>query len=506
MTEILSSAQMRGIEQAEIDSGRQSGAALMARAGAGIIGALRSHWPDLAARRGQVCVLCGPGNNGGDGFVVAQLLRAEGWAVTCLWLGDPMHQSPEAFAVRQVWLDNGQHVLPLDPETVRLRKGTDLVIDALFGIGLKRPVAGLGHLAAQVAGSGARVLAVDLPTGLCADSGRILGHALRADLTVTFATPKPGHYLADGPGHCGALHVAPLGLHAPLPPDALHLIGPPPAALIEKQAGHKFDHGHALVLTGGMGRTGAARLAARAALRMGAGLVTLAAPGSAMLEVACQITSLMLARCNDSADMTRLLDDPRLTALCLGPGLGHDRALALLPDVLASGRPVVLDADALSAHQGDPDALFKRLHPACVLTPHGGEFARLFPDLAAPLHGPATTGPAPDKVQATRAAAARAGCTVLFKGPDTVIAAPDGRAWLHAASYERAAPWLATAGAGDVLAGMICGLLARGLDPRQAACAAAWLHVEAARHAGPGLLAEDLPDALPAILRACLTA
>lgn len=273
-------------------------------------------------------------------------------------------------------------------------------------------------------------------------------------------------------------------------------------ALLAKPQGHKYDHGHALVLTGGMGRTGAARLAARAALRVGAGLVTLGAPGGAMLECAAQITALMLRRVEGGGDLAALLGDPRITALCLGPGMGVERAAEMLAVVREGGvKPhptVVVDADGLTALR----PVTAPLSPGWILTPHGGEFARLFPDLAAKLTAPADTGPAYSKVDATREAAARAGCVVLFKGPDTVIAAPDGRAAVHAATGARAVPWLATAGAGDVLAGLIAGLCARGLGGFEAACAAAWLHVEAARAFGPGLIAEDLPEALPGVLRA----
>lgn len=267
---------------------------------------------------------------------------------------------------------------------------------------------------------------------------------------------------------------------------------------LAKQAGHKFDHGHALVLCGGAGSTGAARMASRAALRVGAGLVTLGVPPAAQLEVATQVTAVMLRRLKAAADLTTLLEDSRLNVLCAGPALGLDsRAAGLVRGVLDSGRPCVLDADALTLLARDP-MLLGQLHVRCVLTPHGGEFARLFPDLAAGL------GDDPhldEKISATRAAAARVGAVVLFKGVDTVIADPDGGCAVHSARGDRAAPWLATAGAGDVLAGIITGLLARGFAPTEAAGAATWLHVSCALSFGPGLMAEDLPDLLPAVLR-----
>jgi len=252
-----------------------------------------------------------------------------------------------------------------------------------------------------------------------------------------------------------------------------------------------------------MGRSGAARLAARGALRVGAGLVTVAAPGSAMMECAAQLTAIMLKRCDDAEGLAAILDDTRLNALCLGPGLGVGQGTRdLVAAALGAGRAAVLDADALSSFADAPEALFELARGTrTVLTPHGGEFARLFSDIAARLSERPEGGPAYSKIDATRDAAGRAGCTVLFKGPDTVIAEPNGRCSVHSAHYDRAAPWLATAGSGDVLAGFITGLLARGFDPARAAGVAAWAHVEAARAFGPGLIAEDLPEMIPAVLK-----
>ncbi len=271
----------------------------------------------------------------------------------------------------------------------------------------------------------------------------------------------------------------------------------PPLA---KADGHKYDHGHALILSGGAGQTGAARLAARGALRIGAGLVSLCVPGAAQLEVAMQVTAIMVRRADRPDELSAVLQDPRLNALCLGPGLGIARARDLVPVALGGGggarRPTVLDADALSAFADAPHSLFAQLHGACVLTPHAGEFARLFPDISGNLHRRTCS-----KADATRDAARRAGCVVLFKGPDTVIADQNGACSIHASRGDRAAPWLATAGSGDVLAGFITGLMARGLGPMQAAEAAAWLHTECALGFGPGLIAEDLPEELPRVFR-----
>lgn len=275
-------------------------------------------------------------------------------------------------------------------------------------------------------------------------------------------------------------------------------------ALLKTVNHHKFSHGHALILSGGPAQTGAARLAARGALRIGAGVVTLGVPPSAQMECAMHLTAIMLKRIPDAAALTEVLHDKRINALCLGPALGlNDRARALIEVALNSKAAVVLDADALSLYANDPEILLAqtRKHGNCILTPHAGEFARLFPELAAKLAADPTTGPAYSKVDATRAAATRAGCVVLFKGPDTVIADPQGRASINSALYDRAAPWLATAGSGDVLAGFITGLLARRFRPMQASESAAWLHVECARSFGPGLIAEDLPEELPKVFR-----
>lgn len=276
--------------------------------------------------------------------------------------------------------------------------------------------------------------------------------------------------------------------------------------LLKKASAHKYNHGHALILSGGVGKGGAARLAARGALRIGAGVVTVGCPPGALQENAGALDAIMVRAVKGGEGLAEALQDERINALCLGPGLGLERAAEMVAVALGDGgvepRPTVLDADALSILQFDEaDGLFGKLHENCVLTPHAGEFARMFPDIAEKLDAPATKGPAYSKVDATREAAARAGCVVLFKGADTVIAGPDGRCSINSAHYERSAPWLATAGSGDVLAGFITGLLARGFPPMQAAETGAWLHVECALKFGPGLIAEDLPEMLPAVFR-----
>ncbi len=506
MTELLTSAQMRAIEAAAIESGAASAAALMERAGRGVADAIAVRW----GQGGRAVVLCGPGNNGGDGFVVARLLRERGWQVLVHAMDDGARATPEAAQARARWQAVGS-VTSLEALSDEFLGAPTLVVDALFGTGLQRPVAApVWKILARAQARGAALVAVDILSGLCADSGRVRaegGYVTRpADLTLTFEALKLGHVLDQGGWLSGPVHLVPIGIREEL--AALSQAGrlarlvEGPALDLAKEQGNKFSHGHLLVLSGGAGQGGAARLAARAALRIGAGLVTLACPPEALPENAARLDAVMLRPVSDGAALTTLLEDPRINALCLGPGLGLDaRAARLVAAALESRRVLVLDADALTLIARDP-ALMSALHRGCVLTPHGGEFARLFPKLDERLRDTETRGPAFSRFDAARAAATRTGATVLLKGPDTVIAAPSGRAVVHAALGKRAAPWLATAGAGDVLAGLIAGLLARGTQPPQAAETAAWLHVECARAFGPGLIAEDLPEALPGVLRA----
>ncbi|EAQ01188.1 YjeF family protein [Pseudooceanicola batsensis HTCC2597] len=558
MTELLTSAQMRDIEGRAIDSGAVTGLELMERAGRGVVDAVLSHWPQLLQQRGpgaagsshakdagffagrRAVVLCGPGNNGGDGYVVARLLHEMGWQVTVLGLGDPERLPPDARENCERWRRSGQ-VAALTLDALRAATGgprqADLLIDALFGTGATRPVTGaaravLDHLGDAGAPS-APVVCIDAPSGMCLDSGRILGApggygAGRgfAALTVTFDSPKIGHMIGDGPRLCGALQVIDIGLEpwrttgAPQSGEArpirCKLVGPrlvadrrdtwQPARVLGKRdhAAHKFDHGHCVVLSGGAARTGAARLAARAALRAGAGLVTLATPPDAVAEVAAQSTAVMVREVPDAEALRRMLEDDRIVSVCLGPGLGVGAATRdLVAAALETDKRVVLDADALTAFAEAPAALYDLVREdRVVLTPHGGEFKRLFPDVAERwTASEATSGPAFSKVDAAREAAALSRAVVLLKGADTVIAAAGGEAAVHAAVRDRSAPWLATAGAGDVLSGIIAGLMARGIGAMQAAECGAWLHVEAALDFGPGMIAEDLPECLPAVFR-----
>ncbi len=566
MTELLTAAQMKSIEAAAIASGEVTGLELMERAGRGVVDAVFAEWPELQAGTFRAVVLCGPGGNGGDGFVVARLLREWGWEVEVFLYGTPEGMPPDARVNYERWLAMGEVGVAsaFDPWNT----DAALYVDALFGIGLSRCLAADAFLVAKALENSsqnhsAKLVSVDVPSGLCADSGKDLsvGNALaiRPDLTVSFGYWKLGHALGDGAERCGKLVIKSIGLDLRKAMRALGerydpLTKTKPKGLVVgllegidlqpgysgltsildkgwvETSGHKFSHGHALILSGPAGHGGAARLAARGALRIGAGLVTVACATEALAENAARLDAVMLRVVEDGAGLATVLEDARINALCVGPGLGLDaRAAGVVATVLevsrSRGKPrtapttnaavpgltrdvertnpvsVVLDADALTILSRHPD-LFAALHKNCILTPHSGEFARLFPDIAAKLAAPATTGPAYSKVDATREAAARAGCVVLFKGADTVIADPSGKCSINSAQYDRAAPWLATAGSGDVLAGFIAGLLARGFAPMQAAETAAWLHVECARSFGPGLIAEDLPDQLPKVFRA----
>ncbi|MEO0703016.1 MAG: NAD(P)H-hydrate dehydratase [Pseudomonadota bacterium] len=542
MTELLTAAQMRAIEQAAIDSGEVTGLELMERAGRGVVEAVFEEWPELAATSHRAVVLCGPGNNGGDGFVVARLLKEWGWEVEVYLYGDPDKLPPDARVNYERWGELGEVSGALSAEGISNSYvfPTHLVVDAILGTGLSRLLDDVITSTLLQLGSiwdeDRKTIAIDVPTGLCADSGKfnlLDNHPgyVDYDLCVTFHGAKVGHVLGTAVQKIGELRRVDIGIsewqldeREPRYPNPYRvwmaeaddeldrILSGIEKASAKSFSGHKYTHGHALILSGGPGKGGAARLAARGALRIGAGLVTVGCPPDGLPETAARLDAIMCRPVADADALGRVLSDARLNALCLGPGLGvGEETRALVASALASpshgegdrggGRAVLLDADALTSFADDPQALFDHLHPACVLTPHAGEFARLFPDIAAKLDAPAETGPAYSKVDATREAAARAGCIVLFKGPDTVIADPQGRAAINSAHYDRAAPWLATAGSGDVLAGFITGLLARGFDPMQAAETAAWLHVECALEFGPGLIAEDLPEMLPAVFR-----
>jgi NAD(P)H-hydrate epimerase len=480
---LLSVAEMARADAAAITGG-MPGLALMENAGAAVAREIRRRWSQQ-----PVAILCGPGNNGGDGFVAARHLKEQGWPVRLALLGTRDSLRGDAAANAARWTGT---ITPLDTTAF---DGCTLVVDALFGAGLARPVTGVA--AAAIEAINARHLAciaIDIPSGIHGDTGEILGASPHARVTVTFFRRKPGHVLYPGRAYCGDTVVADIGIPEAVlvdigpktfvnAPDLWRARWPWPEA-----SANKYSRGHA-VIVGGPEMTGAARLAAMGARRIGAGLVTVAAPAPAFAVYAAGppgtlVKPLAAGRAGDRA-FAAYIADARRNAVLVGPGAGVSaltkrRVLA----ALKAGKAVALDADALTAFAGAPKTLFKAIKGPCLLTPHEGEFRRLFPG----------TG---DRLARARAAAREAGAVVLLKGPDTVVAAPDGRAAIN----ENAPAELATAGSGDVLAGFALGLMAQGMAPFEAASAAVWIHGAAAAGFGPGLIAEDLPDQVPAVLR-----
>jgi NAD(P)H-hydrate epimerase len=460
---------------------------LMEAAGGAVAAAVRERY-----RGRSVVVLCGPGNNGGDGFVAARRLRAAGWAVRLALLGTSDALRGDAAVAARRWTGS------VEALSADLLEGHPLVIDALFGAGLSRPVEGL---AAQILGRanalGLPLVAVDVPSGLHGDTGEVLGSAAKAELTVTFFRGKPGHYSLEGRRLCGEIVIADIGIR----PSVLREIRPTLwknepslwSSLVGRHdlADHKYKRGH-LTILGGAEATGAARLAALAARRAGAGLVTIAAPRAALPIYRAAEPGNLVTECDGDDAFGRLLADERRNAALIGPGSGHGaRTRNAVLAALEARRSVVLDADALTVFADCPDILFRAVAAPVLMTPHAGEFRRLFADLA----------DVPSKVERTRAAARCSGATILLKGPDTVIAGPDGRAVInvHAPSA------LATAGSGDVLSGIAAGFMARGLAPLAAGSAAAWIHGESGYRFGkPGLIAEDLVDGRPEALDAAI--
>lgn len=460
-------------------AGGIAGAVLMENAGRAVADAISRRW---APR--PVAVLCGPGNNGGDGFVAARILAERGWPVRLALLGDRGALKGDAAAAASRWTGK---VEMLDAGSL---DGAGLVVDALFGAGLAREIEGIAEKIISALGDQrVPVVSVDVPSGIDGATGEIRRTAPKAALTVTFFRTKPGHLLLPGRVYCGETVVAPIGIGG----SVLGGIAPDTAAnhpdwWLDKfpwadASSHKYARGHALVV-GGAAMTGAARMAARGAARAGAGLVTVAAPEAAFPIYAAALTGVIVQSVAGIGDFEALLADKRRNAALIGPGAGlgpetRDKALK----ILAAGKRAVLDADALTVFADRPADLFAAIRAACVLTPHEGEFARLFDS-------------AGSKLERARRAAKASGAVIVLKGADTVIAAPDGRAAIN----DNAPPTLATAGSGDVLAGIVLGLLAQGMPAFEAAAAAVWLHGDAARRFGAGLVAEDLIDTLPAAL------
>ena len=493
--ELLTTDEMTRADRLAVESGVAS-LTLMENAGR----AVADEAARMVAPGARIAVLCGPGNNGGDGFVAARLLKERGYDVRVGCLLDPATLKGDAVEMAKRWTGLVSTGEQIDWSAV------DLTIDAVFGSGLSRPLEGKAANLVDQLSCEWPVLSVDLPSGVDGATGRILGtHAVNATRTVTFFRRKPGHILMPGREYCGEVVVADIGI----PDNVLSMIKPKTfangPALWRNQfpslcaAGHKYTRGHAVVVSGPPDKTGAARLAARGALRIGAGLVTVASPTAAMATNAAHLTAIMLAAFDGPRGLADILSDHRRNATLIGPGAGVSIATRLLVQVaLEFDAATVLDADALTSFTLDQDddaepvvghlfTLIKE-NPSrpVVITPHEGEFKRVFPDL---------TG---SKLDRARAASARSGAVVILKGADTVIAAPDGRAAIN----ENAPPTLATAGSGDVLAGFVTGLLAQGMPPFEAACASVWLHGECANLFGPGLIAEDLPEILPRALSA----
>ncbi|QJE72733.1 bifunctional ADP-dependent NAD(P)H-hydrate dehydratase/NAD(P)H-hydrate epimerase [Aerophototrophica crusticola] len=478
--EILSIAQMYAADRAAMAAG-VAGTTLMENAGRAVAGAIQSRWEPC-----PVSILCGPGNNGGDGFVVARHLAEAGWPVRLGLLGDAAALGGDAGWAASTWSG------PVERAGPELLDGAGLVVDALYGAGLGRPLDGASlELARAMADRGIPVVAVDVPSGLNGDTGAVMGGAAQADLTVTFFRKKPGHLLLPGRALCGTVLVADIGI----PESVLEGLG---TRLWENTErlwvarypwprldGHKYSRGHALVL-GGRVMTGAARLAARAALRVGAGLVTIAADPEAWMVYSLSMPSVIVQPVPDGQAFQDLLADRRRNAVLIGPGAGASAELrGQVRAAVDAGKAGVLDADVFGAFSEDLKGLAAGLESRWLLTPHGGEFARLFGDIPG------------SKLDQARRAAALAGTPVLLKGADTVVAHPDGRAVVNS----NAPPDLATAGSGDTLAGLAVGLIAQGVDAFDAGCMAAWLHGELGTAVGPGLIAEDLAEALPGVLR-----
>ena len=489
---LLTVAAMGQVDRAAI-AGGTAGLTLMQAAGAAVAERAREMLPT----GGRALVLCGPGNNGGDGLVAARLLAEAGYGITSILLGERAALKGDAALAAEAWEG------PLIQGAPGGLPACDLVIDALFGAGLSRDLDGAARaLVEAVNASGRPVLAVDVPSGLDGDTGAVRGAAVRADETVTFVALKPGHLLQPGRSLCGRLHLADIGAGEAALDAGLAACGPPlyrngpelwgGGFPLLTDRSHKYTRGHALVLSGPATRTGAARLAARAALRVGAGLVTLGSPHSALAENAAQLTAIMLRPCETPDDLDDMLTDERLNVVLAGPGLGTGEATRERVAVAAvAGRGLVLDADALTSFSGQAPNLASHIADGgadAVLTPHAGEFARLFAGTAAASGG---------KLARARAAAALTGAVVVLKGADTVVASPDGRAAIN----DHATPHLGTAGSGDVLGGLIAGLMAQGMPAFEAAAAGVWLHGDAGLRHGPGLIAEDIPELMPIVLR-----
>lgn len=493
MFELLTPEEMARADRLTMEGGIKEGFALMLAAGRAVADIAQHMFP----QKQPVAVLCGPGNNGGDGYVAAQYLLEAGYEAVC-FAAAPPRQGTDAMRASIFYKGQVRDLNEFSPVSF------GGIIDALYGAGLARAVEGAqATVIDAVNASGLPVVAVDLPSGISGATGMALGAAMRAKATVTFFRKKPGHLLQPGRAHCGIIHIADIGI----PDRILGEINPRvfenspelwadslPSPAVDA---HKYSRGHAAVFSGAMHSTGAARLSAMAAARSGAGAVTLLSPPDALAVNAAHLTSIMVRETRSQQDAAQFITDRKVTAAVLGPGYGNPAFARDYTKMLlsaASGkagqfRGLVLDADGITAFENKPDELFdthRSSATALVLTPHEGEFKRLFPYIAEDNTS---------KIDKARKAAMRANAVVIYKGPDTVIAEPGGLAVINS----NGTPFLATAGSGDVLTGIVCGLLAQGMAPFAAACASVWVHADAARRFGHGLIAEDLPAQLSAV-------
>ena len=464
---------MAAVDRAAVSAGVPA-TTLMERAGQGVADAITERF-----QPGRAVIYCGPGDNGGDGYVVARRLAEAGWTVAVAPIAPPATEA--AIAMAALW--SGEQIAP------EAGQRADLYVDAMFGAGLARPLGGeAARIAAHLSTVAERVVAIDLPSGLPGDGSLPAGACGRAALTVTFHARKPAHVLEPGRGRCGEVRVIDIGLTAA---DA-SLFENDPGLWLSRfpwpgPATHKHARGRMAVVSGPLASTGAARLAARAGLRAGAGVVTVLSPQDAVAVNAAHLEAIMLRGFETDAELEDLAAE--LDSAVIGPAAGvNETTVGRVLALARTGAALVLDADAITVFRDDPEDLFSVLDRDDVLTPHAGEFGRLFPGLLEA---------SPERISAVRAAAAQADAVVLLKGPDTVVAAPDGRCAVNL----NGSAWLATAGTGDVLSGLVAGLIAQGMESFEAACAAAYIHSAAAEMHGPGLIAEDLPGLVPAVLR-----
>lgn len=481
---LLDSEQSRSADRAALDQGR-SGEELMENAGRAVADLICEIYKPV-----PVIVVSGTGNNGGDGFIVARLLKDRGWDITLSVLGDKNQVQGDAVVALQKWEKAHRHATLFDKSQL---VGQGLIVDAIYGTGLSRKLDGNSKDAVEsINNSDVPVISIDIPSGINASTGEVMGSAIRATHTVTFVRPKLGHVLLPGKTYTGGLHVFDIGISGSnVRPD--YFLNSPAlwrdSFFLPTPESNKYTRGHTLVIGAPIGTTGATKLAAHGALRSGSGLVSVVCTPETLPVYASALTAVMTKTASDMKQLSQLIEDEKTTAILLGPGCGDNETTRQQTlEILSHEKPTVLDADALSTFKDAPKNLFSAISGMAVLTPHEGEFRRLFHEKGL-FEGL--------KHERARDAAEASGAVVVYKGNDTVVAAPDGRIAINA----EAPVWLATAGSGDVLAGIIAGLLAQGMPGFEAACAGVWLHSKAAADFGPGLIAEDIATALPAVYR-----